>query len=56
MAHCCVPGCLNDVRYVENEAKEILFFGFPSDKNEKKEWIIKIRRDEGKYFQVLENC
>ena len=47
--HCCVPQCQN------NRAKNIsnlTFHQFPSDKSIRKQWIVKIRRDLGKSFQV----
>jgi len=31
----------------------ITFHQFPRDKNLKKEWIVKIRRDEGQHFKVI---
>ncbi len=48
--HCCVPLCNNDSRY--DRDKELSFFKFPTDKKEMKEWIVRIRRDIGKHFQV----
>lgn len=47
--HCCVPQCQN------NRAKNIpnlTFHQFPSDKSIRKQWVVKIRRDMGKTFQV----
>lgn len=31
---------------------QISFHKFPKDKNLRKQWLIKIRRDEGPFFQV----
>ena len=47
--HCCVPQCQN------NRAKKVpnlTFHQFPSDKFIRKQWLVKIRRDVGKTFQV----
>lgn len=53
MAHCCVPGCTNDARYKKN----ISFFTFPVEDKLRNEWIVKILRDEGRYFKVrIEFC
>lgn len=46
--HCCVPLCTGDSRY----DKTLRFHRMPSDKNARKVWIAKIRRDPGKLFQV----
>ena len=48
--HCCVPKCSSDSRY----NKAISFHRLPSEKKAslRKEWIVKIRRDQGKSFQV----
>ena len=48
--HCCVPLCTNDSRY--DPKKELSFHRFPTDKNLKKLWLIKIRRDIGPKFKV----
>lgn len=47
--NCCVPLCQN------NRSKKqfiISFHQFPKDKALKRQWIINIRRDEGKTFEV----
>ena len=47
--HCCVPHCRN------NSSKNIpnpTFHQFPSDESIWKQWIVKIRRDVTKSFQV----
>ena len=49
--HCCVPLCENDSRYKEN----LSFHHFPVDENIRKEWIAKIRRDVGEFFQVTKS-
>ena len=46
--HCCVPLCTNDSRY--NSA--LSFHRFPSSLELRKQWIVKIQRDEGECFQV----
>ena len=46
---CCDPQCQN------NRAKNILkltFHQLPSDESIRKQWIVKMRRDVGKSFQV----
>lgn len=44
--HCCVPGCTNDNRLYILERK-LSFHRFPKDEAVRKQWIWKIRRDEG---------
>ena len=47
--HCCVPLCTN------NRSKGgtgITFHCFPTNRKLKRTWIVKIRRDVGKTFQV----
>ncbi len=52
MSYCCVPGCTS---YQRKECdKELSFHRFPSDQKVCREWIVKIRRDVGPYFQVSE--
>lgn len=46
--HCCVPNCVSDGRYDDS----IHFHHIPKDEDIKKQWIIKIRRDEGPLFKV----
>ena len=58
MAHCCVPGCSNDWRYKAryfNETGKILRFHKFSDES-KKDWLHAIRRDEGVFFTVSDDC
>ncbi|XP_029183594.2 THAP domain-containing protein 11-like [Acropora millepora] len=49
--HCCVPLCTNDSRY--NSA--LSFHRFPSSLELRRQWIVKIRRDEGECFQITPN-
>ncbi|KAK7945153.1 hypothetical protein WMY93_000881 [Mugilogobius chulae] len=46
--HCCVPSCTASSRF--NSA--LSFFTFPKDEEQRKKWLIKIRRDE---LQVTTN-
>ena len=47
--HCCVPQCQNSrAKNISNLA----FHQFPSDESIQKQWIVKIRWDVGKSFQV----
>ncbi|XP_039274666.2 THAP domain-containing protein 2-like [Styela clava] len=46
--HCCVPLCNGDRRYSPN----LSFHSFPKDVKRKRAWIVNIRREPGKYFQV----
>ena len=48
--HCCVPLCNSNSSYDSS----LSFHHFPSGKNEnrRKQWLIKIRRDEGPLFKV----
>ena len=46
--HCCVPLCNSDSRY----DNFIHFHKIPKDTALKKQWIVKIRRDEGEHFKV----
>ncbi|XP_062585919.1 uncharacterized protein LOC134247604 [Saccostrea cucullata] len=52
--HCCVPLCTNDSRY--DEKNLLSFHRFPSDNELRKEWILKIRRDIGRNFQITNNA
>lgn len=50
--HCCVPLCNGDSRYHE----DLRFHRIPGrtkDEKLKKEWLVKIRRDEGPDFKVF---
>lgn len=50
--HCCVPLCNGDSRYHE----DLRFHRIPGrtkDEKLKKEWLLKIRRDEGPDFKVF---
>ena len=51
---CCVPKC-NQKGTVGPDGRKVGFFSFPKDKNLKKVWIAKIRRDEGKDFEVKDD-
>ena len=44
--HCCVPLCTSDSRY----NPELHFHHIPKNPELKRQWIIKIRRDEGPLF------
>ena len=48
--HCCVPLCHSNSSYDST----LSFHRFPSGKNgeRRKQWLIKIRRDEGPLFKV----
>ena len=46
--HCCMPLCTSDFRFEST----LHFHKIPDDLSRKKEWIIKIRRDEGEFFKV----
>ena len=49
--HCCVPLCHSNSSFDPS----LSFHRFPSGKNDKerkKQWLIKIRRDEGPLFKV----
>jgi hypothetical protein len=46
--HCCVPLCTSDSRY----NPELHFHHIPKNHELKRQWIIKIRRDEGPLFNV----
>src|SRR6218665_3079733 len=52
MVSCCVPMCSNSHRNVKKSDYFLTFHYFPKDKNLKKKWMAKIRRDEGRYFKV----
>lgn len=51
---CCVPKC-HQKGTVGPNGQKIGFFGFPKDRNLKKVWISKIRRDESDDFVVSDN-
>ncbi|XP_019630251.1 PREDICTED: THAP domain-containing protein 11-like, partial [Branchiostoma belcheri] len=51
--HCCVPSCTNDSRY--DPEKKLSFHRFPKDSTQRKAWIVKIRRDIGKDFQLSDS-
>jgi len=46
--HCCVPDCNN--RW--NRNPELSFHTFPKNKEQKRRWILAIKRDEGPAFKV----
>ena len=52
MPHCCVPMCNNSGLKVKKGECSVTFHQFPKEKRERKEWIVKILRDEGPEFQV----
>ncbi|XP_033725158.1 THAP domain-containing protein 2-like [Pecten maximus] len=49
--HCCVPKCNGDSRRHDG----LSFHRLPQDKELRKQWIIKIRRDEGLNFKVTDS-
>ena len=50
---CAVPRCKSTGKSVNACAKrKITFHKFPLTTTRKKEWLVKIRRDEGKHFKV----
>ena len=51
--HCCIPICSSNSSYVA----AVSFHHFASGKNteRRKQWLIKIKRDEGPLFKVLNN-
>ncbi|KAK3753356.1 hypothetical protein QZH41_018863 [Actinostola sp. cb2023] len=49
--HCCVPLCTNDSR----KNAEISFHSFPTETKRRSEWIIKIRRDPGDSFKIMQH-
>ena len=51
--NCCVPECKKEV-YVKNGVK-ISFHTFPEEKKLFMKWIVAIRRDIGKHFQVTKH-
>ncbi|KAL1270855.1 hypothetical protein QQF64_029871 [Cirrhinus molitorella] len=53
MSYCCVPGCTSYQR--KQCDQELSFHRFPTDQKVCREWIVKIRRDVGPYFQVTDN-
>ena len=56
MAHCSVPLCANNWRkrqqFLEENGKKLSFHEFPKDPALIKEWIVKIRPDRSKNFEV----
>ena len=49
--HCCVPRCNGDSRY-DRTLKFHRLPGRQKDAQVQKEWLVKIRRDEGPHFKV----
>jgi THAP domain len=47
-----MPMCTNSGLKVKKGECDVTFHQFPKEKRDKKDWIIKIRRDEGPEFQV----
>lgn len=52
MPHCCVPFCLNSGFKVKRGIIDVTFHNFAQEASRKKEWLVRIRRDEGPDFQV----
>ncbi|KAK6181959.1 hypothetical protein SNE40_009734 [Patella caerulea] len=50
--HCCVPLCTSDSRY--DIDKKLSFHNIPKDEKLRREWIVKIRRDENALFKITE--
>ena len=50
-ASCCVPLCTR-TGYSFEEGKKVSFHRFPLEEPRKREWLVKIRRDEGPTFRV----
>ena len=48
---CCVPGCKSDSRYQKID-RPVWFHCIPTDKAIRRQWIVKIMRDEGTNFKV----
>ena len=49
--HCCEPRCLNR----RSKDPSLSFHTFPRKEDQRKEWIVAIRRDEGPSFSVTSN-
>ena len=49
--HCCVPKCYNNASKNTSENK-LSFHRLPKTDLLRKQWIIAIRRDPGKHFNV----
>ena len=47
--HCCVPQCQNNR---DKNIPNLTFHQFSSDESIRKQWVVKIRRDVGKSFQL----
>jgi len=56
MVHCCVVFCSKDSscrdRYFKETGNNLHFHQFPQPVQRRKEWVVAIRRDEGKNFKV----
>ena len=50
--HCCVPHCTKK-GCKDESGKKISYFQFSNDKTLKRKWLHAIRREEGKYFKIL---
>ena len=59
MVHCCVPFCCNNKttlsKFIKTTGKRRSFHAFPLSPARKKEWLTKIRRDEGAKFKVSQD-
>ena len=51
--NCCVPQCTKK-GYRTSSGDKISYFGFPKRSDLSKKWILAIRRDPGKEFQITE--
>ncbi|XP_076835700.1 uncharacterized protein LOC143481554 [Brachyhypopomus gauderio] len=53
MAYCCVPGCKS---YQRRECdKNLSFHRFPCNPDTRRQWLVEIKRDVGRYFQITDN-
>ncbi|XP_064479207.1 uncharacterized protein LOC135392423 [Ornithodoros turicata] len=52
--HCCVPVC-RQRGYVDEHGQKVSFHRFPEDSQVRKLWIVAIKRDPGKHFQITKN-
>lgn len=53
MAFCCVPGCNSYKR--RGTDQHLSFHRFPCNPDTRRQWIVKIKRDVGPYFQITDN-
>lgn len=52
-SHCCVPKCTLK-GYIGTSREKISFFNFPKSDGLREKWIVAIRRDPGKHFDLKE--